>query len=208
VAAAGCQPGRFIPYIQPYEFEALLFSDVPTLTRVEPGWRRQAMHWRRRVRWPNRPNTLMIGLKPTSCTSGARIEKPQLSQAQAWSHRCPKIGLAKIGRVCVLCRMAGTNQGVGTAMMNEQQLEDLCIGWFQETGWQFVHGPEIAPDGSSPERADYRQVILLDRLLAALTINLHIPIAALEQAVHIVQTISEPQAVVRNLNFTGCCYLA
>ncbi len=38
VAAAGCQPDRFIPYIQPYEFEALLFSDVPTLTRVEPGW--------------------------------------------------------------------------------------------------------------------------------------------------------------------------
>ena len=38
VAAAGCQPSRFIPYIQPYEFEALLFSDVPTLTRVEPGW--------------------------------------------------------------------------------------------------------------------------------------------------------------------------
>lgn len=38
VAAAGCQPGRFIPHIQPYEFEALLFSDVPTLTQVEPGW--------------------------------------------------------------------------------------------------------------------------------------------------------------------------
>ena len=38
VAEAGCQPGRFIPYIQPYEFEALLFSDVPTLTRIEPGW--------------------------------------------------------------------------------------------------------------------------------------------------------------------------
>ena len=38
VAAADCEPDRFIPYIQPYEFEALLFSDVPTLTRVEPGW--------------------------------------------------------------------------------------------------------------------------------------------------------------------------
>lgn len=38
VAEAGCQPDRFIPYVQPYEFEALLFSDVPTLTRVEPGW--------------------------------------------------------------------------------------------------------------------------------------------------------------------------
>lgn len=38
VAEAGCQPGRFIPYIQAYEFEALLFSDVPTLTSIEPAW--------------------------------------------------------------------------------------------------------------------------------------------------------------------------
>ena len=38
VAEAGCQPDRFIPYIQPHEFEALLFSDVDTLTRVEPSW--------------------------------------------------------------------------------------------------------------------------------------------------------------------------
>ena len=87
-------------------------------------------------------------------------------------------------------------------MLNEQQLEDLCIGWFQETGWQFVHGPDIAPDGASSERADYRQVILRDRLLAALArINPHIPDAALEQAAHIVQTISEPQMVVRNRSF-------
>ena len=38
VAEAGCQPYRFIPYIQPYEFEALLFSDVQTLISVETGW--------------------------------------------------------------------------------------------------------------------------------------------------------------------------
>lgn len=87
-------------------------------------------------------------------------------------------------------------------MLNEQQLETLCIGWFQETGWQFVHGPDIAPDGKNPERADYRQVILRDRLLAALArINPHLPAAALEQAAHIVQTISEPQAVLRNRRF-------
>ena len=68
-------------------------------------------------------------------------------------------------------------------MMNEQQLEDLCIGWFQETGWQFVHGPDIAPDATNPERVDYRQVLLRDRLLAALArINPHIPAAALVQA--------------------------
>ncbi|MBP8141178.1 MAG: type I restriction endonuclease subunit R [Acidovorax sp.] len=86
--------------------------------------------------------------------------------------------------------------------MNEQQLEDLCIGWFQETGWQFVHGPDMAPDSAQPERTDYRQVILRERLLAALAcINPHIPAAALEQALHAVQTISEPQAVVRNRSF-------
>ena len=38
MAEAGCRPDRFVPYIQPYEFEALLFSDVPTLARVESSW--------------------------------------------------------------------------------------------------------------------------------------------------------------------------
>ena len=87
-------------------------------------------------------------------------------------------------------------------MLNEQQLENLCINWFQETGWQFAHGPDIAPDATNPERADYRQVIMQDRLLAALArINPQIPTAALEQAAHTLQTISEPQAVVRNRSF-------
>lgn len=36
--AAQCRPDRFIPYIQPYEFEALLFSDVNTLVQVNLGW--------------------------------------------------------------------------------------------------------------------------------------------------------------------------
>ena len=87
-------------------------------------------------------------------------------------------------------------------MMNEQQLEDLCIRWFQEAGWQWVHGPDIAPDSDAPERSDYRQVILHDRLLAALVrINPQIPVGALDQVLHIVQTISEPQTVLRNRSF-------
>ena len=84
-------------------------------------------------------------------------------------------------------------------MLNEQQLEDLCIGWFQQTGWQFAHGPDIAPEGDRPERADFRQVVLRERLLAALArINPQIPAAALEQAAHTLQTVSEPMLVVRN----------
>jgi Domain of unknown function (DUF4276) len=43
VALAGCDPARFIPHIQPHEFEALLFSDVATLTGVERNWARNAV---------------------------------------------------------------------------------------------------------------------------------------------------------------------
>lgn len=39
VAFADCRPERFIPHIQPHEFESLLFSDVATLCEVEPGWK-------------------------------------------------------------------------------------------------------------------------------------------------------------------------
>lgn len=33
-----CRPDRFIPHVQPYEFEGLLFSDVEALCCVEPTW--------------------------------------------------------------------------------------------------------------------------------------------------------------------------
>ncbi|MBG0875056.1 type I restriction endonuclease subunit R [Burkholderia sp. 9777_1386] len=86
-------------------------------------------------------------------------------------------------------------------MLNEQQLEELCLGWFQETGWRFAHGPDIAPDSSAPERTDYRQVVLRERLMTALArINPHIAPVALEQAAHALQSVSEPQMVVRNRN--------
>lgn len=41
VAEVGCRPERFLPHIQPYEFEALLFSDVQALCWVDPGWKGQ-----------------------------------------------------------------------------------------------------------------------------------------------------------------------
>lgn len=43
MAAAGCQPDRFIPHIQPYEFEALLFSDVAALSLVNPSWSKKSI---------------------------------------------------------------------------------------------------------------------------------------------------------------------
>ena len=38
VQKAGCRKSRFLPHIQPYEFEALLFSDVSTFAEAESRW--------------------------------------------------------------------------------------------------------------------------------------------------------------------------
>ncbi len=38
VTEAGCRPDRFVPYIQPYEFEAYVFSDPGVLGTVDSGW--------------------------------------------------------------------------------------------------------------------------------------------------------------------------
>ena len=53
-------------------------------------------------------------------------------------------------------------------MITEDQLEQLCIDWFKETGYQYANGYDIAPDGASPERADYQQILLVERLFAQL----------------------------------------
>lgn len=38
VEHVGCRPDRFLPHIQPYEYEGLLFSDVNALAATEPTW--------------------------------------------------------------------------------------------------------------------------------------------------------------------------
>ena len=51
--------------------------------------------------------------------------------------------------------------------MNETQLENLCLDWFAENGWEVVHGIDIAPDSSNPLRKDDKQILLEADLQAA-----------------------------------------
>ena len=39
INVANSRPDRFLPHIQPYEFESLLFSRLSCLKEVEPGWK-------------------------------------------------------------------------------------------------------------------------------------------------------------------------
>ena len=42
VREVNCRHDRFLPHIQPYEFEALLFSDIAAIEKVVPSWRKSA----------------------------------------------------------------------------------------------------------------------------------------------------------------------
>ena len=86
--------------------------------------------------------------------------------------------------------------------MTEDQLEQQCLEWFAEGGWEIVHGADIAPDGPTPERNNYRQVVLLADLEAAVRrINPHLPDAAVEQAVAIVSKPESLDTVISNRGF-------
>ena len=86
--------------------------------------------------------------------------------------------------------------------MNEDQLEQLCLEWFAEGGWELAYGPDIEPEGVSPERADYRQILLFADLESAIVqINPHLPSGAVEQAIAIISKPESLDAVVSNRAF-------
>jgi type I restriction enzyme, R subunit len=45
-------------------------------------------------------------------------------------------------------------------MINEDQLEQLAIQWFQDTGWSYANGADLASEGATAQRADFRAVVL------------------------------------------------
>jgi type I restriction enzyme R subunit len=48
-------------------------------------------------------------------------------------------------------------------MINEDQLEQLCLEWFKAIGYDYICGYDIAPGEVAAERCDYRQILLQDR---------------------------------------------
>lgn len=87
-------------------------------------------------------------------------------------------------------------------MILEDHVEQEMLGWFAELGYEVAFGPNIAHDGSSPERSSYKQVILADRLRSALSrINPHLPSSAIDDAVQHLLTPNIPGLVATNRQF-------
>lgn len=86
--------------------------------------------------------------------------------------------------------------------MTEDQLEQEALGWLAELGWQHHHGQTIAPDGENAQRSDYRQVLLRERLSAAIErLNPGIPAAARGDALAQVLDLGLPVQLAANRAF-------
>jgi len=87
-------------------------------------------------------------------------------------------------------------------MITENQLEQLTLDWFKSIGYDYICGYDIAPDGDTPERTDYRQIVLFDRLLTQLKkINPHIPVSVLDIVSHQIAKPETPILVKNNKTF-------
>ena len=86
--------------------------------------------------------------------------------------------------------------------MTEDQLEQEALGWLADVGYLHRYGPELAPDGSTPERSDYRQVLLIERLRQAVAaLNPNVPQAARDDAVKQVVDLGTPVLLAANRQF-------
>ena len=50
----------------------------------------------------------------------------------------------------------------------ETEVEVLAISYLEQQGYSYLYGHVISPDGESPERQSYEQVLLVERLRQAL----------------------------------------
>ncbi|MFB2729322.1 type I restriction endonuclease subunit R [Shewanella mangrovisoli] len=86
--------------------------------------------------------------------------------------------------------------------ITEDQLEQQCLAWFGELDYQYQNGYDIAPDGITPERENFHQVILKQRLLDKLTLlNPEIPADSLLEIVNTVATPDTPILIKNNRCF-------
>jgi type I restriction enzyme R subunit len=84
----------------------------------------------------------------------------------------------------------------------EDLLEEAAIEIFQEMDYNYVFAPDIGQDGEYPERKDYKDVILEQRVKDALfNINRHLPEEALEEAYRKIITFNSPILEENNRSF-------
>ena len=85
------------------------------------------------------------------------------------------------------------------AGFTEDEVEGAALEWFAGLGYGVLHGPDIGPEGSAPERGSYGEVLLAERLRNALArLNPHLRVATLDEVLRKVQQTESPSLVEEN----------
>jgi len=81
----------------------------------------------------------------------------------------------------------------------ESHVEEAALEWLSGLGFAVVHGPNISPDGPSPERTSYEDVVLGERLRVALQrLNPHLDPETLEEVFRKIRQSETPSLVEEN----------
>ncbi len=88
------------------------------------------------------------------------------------------------------------------AKITENTIEQFAIELLEQQGYHYIYAPNIAPDGTSPERTGYDEVLLTQRLKDAVRrINPNIPTEAQEEALKELMRINSPELIANNESF-------
>lgn len=87
-------------------------------------------------------------------------------------------------------------------LITESEIESFAIELLEQSGYQHVYAPDIAPDSETPARQSFEDVLLLEYLETGLArINPHIPATAREDAVKQIQRLNSSQLLTNNEAF-------
>jgi len=86
--------------------------------------------------------------------------------------------------------------------ITENAIEKFAIELLEKLGYQYLYGPDIAPDGDRLERESFGDVLLLGRLQTAVgRINSNIPARVREDAIKQIQRLNSPELIANNEAF-------
>ena len=84
----------------------------------------------------------------------------------------------------------------------ESDIEQMAIELLQAKRWEYLYGPDIAPDGETPMRAAFDEVVLLEKLERAVArLNPSVKEDVRDEAIKTVLRIASPDTLANNEAF-------
>ncbi|MEI8245102.1 MAG: type I restriction endonuclease subunit R [Lentisphaerota bacterium] len=89
-----------------------------------------------------------------------------------------------------------------TNKITESHIEQFALELLEKQGYQYIYGPDIAPDSDTPARQSFEDVLLLDKLRNAVArINPEIAADVREDAIKQIQRLNSPELIANNEAF-------